>query len=183
MADKPKDLYEILGVNKNATDDELKKAYNKLARKYHPDLHPDDKKGAEEKMKEINAAYAILKDPEKRARYDQFGFAAFQGGGAAVLTSTTFSAEQAAAVSVSTWATFLKHFSEVVAVVADKADSKAQRVAQICVMICRLLLKRRLSAQKKLSKFRVLKIATTAAAQARLKELHLKLVLIVTAQE
>ena len=83
MADKPKDLYEILGVNKNATDDELKKAYNKLAKKYHPDLNPDDKKGAEEKMKEVNAAYAILKDPQKRAQYDQFGFAAFQGGGGA----------------------------------------------------------------------------------------------------
>ena len=83
MADKPKDLYEILGVNKNATDDELKKAYKKLAKKYHPDLNPDDKKGAEQKMKELNAAYDILKDPQKRAQYDQFGFAAFQGGGGA----------------------------------------------------------------------------------------------------
>ena len=81
MADQPKDLYEILGVNKNATDDELKKAYKKLAKKYHPDLNPDDKKGAEQKMKEVNVAYDILKDPQKRAQYDQFGFAAFQGGG------------------------------------------------------------------------------------------------------
>lgn len=81
MADKPKDLYEILGVNKNATDDELKKAYKKLAKKYHPDLNPDDKKGAEQKMKEVNVAYDILKDPQKRAQYDQFGFAAFQNGG------------------------------------------------------------------------------------------------------
>jgi len=80
MADKPKDLYEILGVNKNATDDELKKAYKKLAKKYHPDLNPDDKKGAEQKMKEVNVAYDILKDPQKRAKYDQFGFAAFQNG-------------------------------------------------------------------------------------------------------
>lgn len=81
MADTPKDVYEILGVNKNATDDEIKKAYKKLARKYHPDLNPDDKKGAEAKMKELNVAYEILKDPKKRAQYDQFGYAAFQGGG------------------------------------------------------------------------------------------------------
>lgn len=82
MADKLKDLYEILGVNKNATDDEIKKAYKKLAKKYHPDLNRDDPKTAEQKMKEINVAYDILKDPQKRAQYDQFGHAAFQGGGA-----------------------------------------------------------------------------------------------------
>ncbi len=83
MADKPKDLYEILGLNKNATDDEIKKAYKKLAKKYHPDLNRDDPKTAEQKMKEINVAYDILKDPQKRAQYDQFGHAAFtQGGGA-----------------------------------------------------------------------------------------------------
>ena len=80
MADK-KDYYEVLGVNKNSTDDEIEKAYFKLARKYHPDLNRDNPKAAEEKMKEINEAYGVLKDKEKRAQYDQFGHAAFSGGG------------------------------------------------------------------------------------------------------
>lgn len=86
MADK-RDYYEVLGVSKNATDDELKKAYRKVAKQYHPDLHPDDKE-CEAKFKEANEAYEILSDKDKRARYDQFGFAgvdpnygAGQGGG------------------------------------------------------------------------------------------------------
>ena len=74
-----KDFYEILGVNKNATDEEIKRAFRKLAKQYHPDLNKEP--GAEEKFKEIGEAYAVLSDPTKRKQYDQFGHAAFQNGG------------------------------------------------------------------------------------------------------
>jgi len=68
-----KDYYQILGVPRNATNDEIKRAYRKLAMQYHPDRNPEKEKWANEKFKEINEAYAILGDPEKRRQYDQFG--------------------------------------------------------------------------------------------------------------
>ena len=74
-----KDLYELLGVSKSATASEIKKAYRKLAVKYHPDKNPDDD-SAEEKFKEIGSAYEILSDEDKRAAYDRYGHAAFEGG-------------------------------------------------------------------------------------------------------
>ncbi len=74
MAEERRDLYEVLGVSKSASDEEIKKAYRKLVKKYHPDLNPGDKK-AEAAMKEVNAAYEVLSDPEKKAKYDQFGHA------------------------------------------------------------------------------------------------------------
>lgn len=74
MAEEKRDYYAVLGVDKSVNDDELKKAYRKAAKKYHPDLHPGDKE-AEKNFKEVNEAYEVLSDKEKRARYDQFGHA------------------------------------------------------------------------------------------------------------
>ncbi|MEK7171886.1 MAG: molecular chaperone DnaJ [Patescibacteria group bacterium] len=76
----PKDFYETLGVNKNASEDEVKRAYRKLAQKYHPDRNKGDK-STEQRFKEINAAYEVLSDKQKRQQYDQFGSSAFEGGG------------------------------------------------------------------------------------------------------
>ena len=74
MAEEKRDYYEVLGVAKTASEDELKKAYRVLAKKYHPDLNPGDAE-AEKHFKEVNEAYEVLSDKEKRARYDQFGHA------------------------------------------------------------------------------------------------------------
>ncbi len=80
MAESKRDYYEVLGVDKNADEAAIKKAYRKLAKKYHPDMNPGDAE-AEKRFKEASEAYAVLSDSQKRAQYDQFGHAAFEQGG------------------------------------------------------------------------------------------------------
>ena len=81
MATEKRDYYEVLGVERNVAGEEIKRAYRKLAVKFHPDKNPDDPH-AEEKFKELGEAYDVLMDPDKRAAYDRFGHAAFAQGGA-----------------------------------------------------------------------------------------------------
>ena len=85
-----KDYYDVLGVSRNADDKEIKKAYRKLAKLYHPDTNPGNK-AAEEKFKEVNEAYSVLSDPKKRKMYDQFGSAASAASAEAALTETAAS--------------------------------------------------------------------------------------------
>ena len=116
MAEQKRDYYEVLGVQKGASDAEIKKAYRKLAKENHPDLNPGDA-AAEARFKEANEAYEVLSDSDKRQRYDQFGFAGVDpnygaGGYAAVLTVDSTSA---------TWAIFSAASSE--AALAAAADA------------------------------------------------------------
>ena len=102
MAEK-RDYYEVLGVDKKADDATIKKAFRTLAKKYHPDLNPNDKE-AEEKFKEVNEAYGVLSDPEKRAKYDQLGHAAFDQTATEALADLISAIFSAAFSAVLLWA-------------------------------------------------------------------------------
>ena len=77
IVSEKRDYYEVLGLSKGASDADIKKAFKKMARKYHPDLNRDNPKEAAEKFKEVNEAYQVLSDPQKKSTYDQFGHAGF----------------------------------------------------------------------------------------------------------
>ena len=118
MAESKRDYYEVLGVSKDADDDALKKAYRKLAKKYHPDANPGDKE-AEAKFKEASEAYSVLSDPQKRQQYDQFGHAAFEqgGGGAGGFGGLT--------LAVRIWEIFLEIFLEISLAAAVPPEEEA----------------------------------------------------------
>lgn len=128
--------YKILGVEKSASEKELKSAYRKLAMKYHPDKNPDDE-AASNKFKEINAAYDVLKDPQKKAAYDQYGEAAFNqgaGGGAGGFNAGGL-------ISLATSPKSLKTFS-IWQEVAEAAIPEGSKEAKIYAMIYQSLLKK-----------------------------------------
>ena len=122
MPEQKRDYYEVLGVSKGATDEEIKKAYRKKAKQYHPDLNPGDKT-AEAKFKEANEAYEVLSDKDKRARYDQFGHAG---------VDPNFGAGPGAALAASaglTWATSTWAISSAPSSGAASAAAPAVRAA------------------------------------------------------
>jgi len=121
-----RDYYDILGVSKNASQDEIKKAFRKKARQYHPDVNKDNPKEAEAKFKEANEAYEVLSDETKKAQYDQFGHDAFkQGGGAG---AGGFQVVKLADLVISL-ATFLE------ACLVVDANNKALKKAMTCAKI------------------------------------------------
>ena len=103
MPEQKRDYYEVLGVSKGATDEEIKKAYRKKAKQYHPDLNPGDKT-AEAKFKEANEAYEVLSDKDKRARYDQFGHAGVDPNFGAGGPGAALAASAGLTWATSTWA-------------------------------------------------------------------------------
>ena len=161
MAENKRDYYEVLGISKGASDEEIKKAYKKLARKYHPDMNPGDKT-AEEKFKEVNEANEVLSDPDKKARYDQFGFAGVDpsyGGGAAALAGA--SADSTLATSAT--------FSEASSAGASAADARTptRRSAVKIFAFPRLSpLRRRRSAARRRSPLSASSSAVSATARA-----------------
>lgn len=128
LAEK-RDYYEVLGVSKGASDDEIKKAFRKMSKKYHPDLNPNNKE-AEKKFKEVNEAYQVLSDPEKKSKYDQFGHE--------VLTRTSERAAVALTAAVLTLAIYSAISSE--AVSEDSAAVKEETDQNAVLIFVRLLI-------------------------------------------
>ena len=143
MAEK-RDYYEVLGVERGADDATLKKAYRKLAKKYHPDMNPGDKE-AEAKFKEATEAYSVLSDPEKRRTYDQYGHAAFENGGAG--QGGGFGGFD---LTAQIWAISSAIFSGICSVAEEAAERTTVRcVEQTCVRLFILLSRKQFSAAKK----------------------------------
>ncbi len=149
-----RDYYEVLGIGRNADAKEIKKAYRKLAKKYHPDMNPGDKQ-AEQKFKEITEAYNVLSDTEKKKLYDQYGFAAFEEGAIRMVPAVrvqpemVFMAASAVLILVrtamadivniilkmaiwETWAIFLGISSEICSM--DRTVAQAARTTALAVM-------------------------------------------------
>ena len=148
MAENKRDYYEVLGVSKGASDDEIKKAYRKMAKQYHPDLNPGDAT-AEAKFKEANEAYEVLSDSDKKARYDQYGHAGVDPNfGQAVSVAAL-----AASVMLLTLVTFSAVCSEVdsvaLAAVADSRIPTLREKVQLFRLQLLSLLKRRQKAARK----------------------------------
>ena len=129
MADK-RDYYEVLGVSRDADDATIKKAYRKLAKKYHPDINPGDKE-AEAKFKEASEAYAVLSDAQKRKQYDQFGHAAFANAGGGGGGGFDFGAMDIILKMAiwETWAIFSAIFSAVVTSLAIYSAAEEDETA------------------------------------------------------
>lgn len=128
MADAKRDYYEVLGVSKDASADDIKKAYRKAAMKYHPDRNPGDKT-AEEKFKEAGEAYEVLSDADKRARYDQYGFAGVDpnfGAGAPATAAQALAVPDSADLTASAiWGIFLANSSAAAAAAAPSRTRPA----------------------------------------------------------
>jgi DnaJ-class molecular chaperone len=172
MSGQKRDYYEVLGIAKGASEEEIKKAYRKMAIQYHPDKNPGDK-ASEEKFKEVSEAYEVLSDATKRQQYDQFGHAASVRGAAAGAAVT---ADSAAAESISKkpcaplWVqqaaaeVFLKTFSA--AADAPRIPTHRRKVP-ICASTSKLTLKKRSSGLLAKSALTSMKRVTVAKAAAR----------------
>src|SRR6188472_3774010 len=164
MSTDKRDYYEVLGVERNAAGEEIKRAYRKLAVKFHPDKNPDDPH-AEEKFKELGEAYDVLMDPDKRAAYDRFGHAALRRA-APVSVAAAFMIRSKSSAKCSAAAGLAAGFSRVsLAGVPERAPTIGG-VGRICGTTWKLSWRRRLSAQRRRLRLRSLMPVKNAMAVA-----------------